>query len=57
MNLTVSTKYVCGIDLHAREMSACVKNIDGKVLMKRNVPCDIGIFMSYIELLKQTWTI
>ena len=26
MNLTVSTKYVCGIDLHARKMSICVMN-------------------------------
>ena len=49
MNLTVTTKYVCGIDLHAREMSVCVKSIDGKVLMKRNISCDIKVFMNYIE--------
>lgn len=57
MNLTVSTKYVCGIDLHAREMSVCVKNIDGKVLMKRNVPCNIKIFMNYIEPFKKSLTV
>ena len=57
MNLTVTTKYVCGIDLHAREMSVCVKNIDGNVLMKRNVPCDIKIFMNYIAPFKKSLTV
>lgn len=57
MNLTVTTKYVCGIDLHAREMSICVKNIDGKVLMKRNVACDIKTFMNHIEPFKKSLTV
>lgn len=57
MNLTVTTKYVCGIDLHAREMSVCVKNIDGNVLMKRNVPCNIKVFMNFIEPFKKSLTV
>jgi hypothetical protein len=57
MNLTVSTKYVCGIDLHAREMSVCVMDIDGKVLLKRNLPCDIKVFLSYIEPFKKSLTV
>jgi predicted NBD/HSP70 family sugar kinase len=39
MNLTVSTEYVCGIDLHARKMRICVMDRDGKILLKRNLPC------------------
>jgi hypothetical protein len=57
MNLTVTTKYVCGIDLHAREMSVCVKSIDGEVLMKRNISCDIKVFMNYIEPFKKSLTV
>ena len=57
MNLTVTTKYVCGIDLHAREMSVCVKNIAGKVLMKRNISCDIKVFLNYVDQFKQSLTV
>ena len=28
----INSKYVCGIDLHAREMYACVMNDKGEIL-------------------------
>jgi hypothetical protein len=41
MNLTVSTKYVCGIDLHAREMRICFMDRDGMKRGKhKNDPVD-----------------
>jgi transposase len=38
-------------------MSACVKSIDGKVLMKRNISCDIKVFLNYIESYKKSLTV
>ena len=51
MNLTITTKYVCGIDLHARKMSICVMDKDGKVLLKKNIDCDIKVFVKSETLL------
>jgi len=33
----INSKYVCGIDLHAREMYACVMNKQGEILFHRNI--------------------
>jgi hypothetical protein len=33
------------------------KNIDGNVLMKRNVPCNIKVFMNFIEPFKKSLTV
>lgn len=57
MNLTVTTKYVCGIDLHARTMSICVMNKDGKILLKKNMTCEFKVFMSFITPYKQSLTV
>jgi transposase len=57
MNLTVSTKYVCGIDLHARKMSVCVMDKDGKVVFNRNIDCNINEFLDYITPFKKSITV
>ena len=36
----INSKYVCGIDLHAREMYAYVMNDKGLILFHRNMRTD-----------------
>jgi transposase len=57
MNLSVSTKYVCGIDLHAREMSICVMDVTGNVLLKKDMSCSINVFLRHIEPYKRSLTV
>ncbi|HMA65511.1 MAG: IS110 family transposase [Fibrobacterota bacterium] len=57
MNLTVSTEYLCGIDLHAREMRICVMDRDGKILLKRNLPCAIKEFISHVKPFMKSLTV
>jgi len=40
MFLTVTTKYVCGIDLHARKMSICIMDKQGKVVLSKTIDCE-----------------
>ena len=40
----INSKYVCGIDLHAREMYACVMNAKGEILFHRNMRTDFDQF-------------
>jgi hypothetical protein len=40
----INSKYVCGIDLHAREMYACVMNEKGEILIHRNMRTDFYHF-------------
>jgi predicted NBD/HSP70 family sugar kinase len=40
----INSKYVCGIDLHAREMYACVMNEKGEILFHRNMRTDFDQF-------------
>ncbi len=49
MYAVVNTKYVCGIDLHARKMNCCVMDLQGTVLAKKNLRCEIGLFFDYLE--------
>ena len=60
MNVTVLTKYVCGIDLHARKMSCCVMDIQGAVLIKKNIRCELDKLMEFIkpwiEILLLEWS-
>ena len=37
MFVIVTTKYVCGIDLHARKMSVCVMDKNGLVHLKKQL--------------------
>jgi transposase len=57
MNLTVTSKYVCGIDLHARKMSTCVMNKDGKVLLKKTIDCVFKAFLDIIKPFKRSITV
>jgi hypothetical protein len=49
MFVTVTTKFVCGIDLHARTMSVCVMAKNGLVLMKKTISCDIAILLECLK--------
>jgi len=40
----INSKYVCGIDLHARQMYACVMNEKGEILFHRNMRTDFDQF-------------
>jgi transposase len=41
MYYPVTTKYVCGIDLHAKTLTACVMDRDGKIMKKRTLDCQV----------------
>jgi predicted NBD/HSP70 family sugar kinase len=49
MYYNVSTKYVCGIDLHAKNMTACVMDKDGKILKKKTIPCQVQSVMDFLS--------
>ncbi len=41
-----TTKYNCGIDLHTRQMYICVMDLDGNILVHRNIRNnDFGFFL------------
>ena len=39
----------CGIDLHARSMYLCIQNLEGKVVLHRNMPAKPEPFLKAIE--------
>ena len=39
----------CGIDLHARSMYLCIQNLEGKVVLHRNMPAGPEPFLKAIE--------
>ena len=45
----INSKYVCGIDLHAREMYACVMNKQGEILFHRNMRTDFDQFKQKMQ--------
>lgn len=57
MNVIISTKYVCGIDLHARKMSCCVMDLQGNVLSKKNMRCELDKLLEYLKPWKGRITI
>ena len=40
----INSNYVCGIDLHARNMYTCVMNRTGEILFHRNMRTDFDHF-------------
>ena len=44
----VFTKYVCGIDLHAKKMTACVMDKAGKIIKKKVIPCQVQSVMDFL---------
>ncbi len=49
MNLVVTTKYVCGIDLHAQTMTICIMDKNGKILVRKSIKCEIGLLMDLLK--------
>lgn len=45
----INSTYVCGIDLHARHMYACVMNTKGEILFHRNMQTDFEVFKRKME--------
>ncbi len=45
----INSKYVCGIDLHAREMFACIMNEKGEILFHRNMRTDFDQFKQKMQ--------
>jgi len=37
----LSTKYICGIDLHAKTMTTCVMDVKGKIIKRQTLPCQV----------------
>jgi transposase len=53
-----ATKYNCGIDLHTRQMYICVMDLDGNILVHRNIRNnDFGFFLKLIEPYKDDLTV
>jgi transposase len=48
MYYNVITKYVCGIDLHAKSLTACVMNQEGKIIRKKTVLCQRKDVLSFL---------
>ncbi len=40
----INSKYVCGIDLHTREIYACVMNEKGEILICRSISYQNRLF-------------
>jgi hypothetical protein len=49
MFVTVTTKHVCGIDLHARTMSVCAMAKNGLVVLKKTIDCSITTLSSALN--------
>lgn len=48
MFLTVTTKYVCGIDLHARKMSICIMDKQGKIVLRKTIDCEFLLLLDLV---------
>jgi transposase len=49
MNIVVTTKYVCGIDLHAQTMAICIMDKNGKILVKKSIKCEMGLLLEQLR--------
>jgi hypothetical protein len=53
-----TTKYNCGIDLHTKQMYACVMDREGNTLVHRNIKHnDFGFFLKLVEPYKDDLTV
>ena len=53
-----TTKYNCGIDLHTRQMYICVMDLDGNILVHRNIRNnDFAFFLKLVEPYKDDLTV
>lgn len=49
MYYKLTTKYICGVDLHAKKLTACVMDNDGKIVKKKNIPCQAKEVIDFLE--------
>ncbi len=53
-----TTKYNCGIDLHTRQMYICVMDLDGNILVHRNIKHnDFDFFLKLVEPYRHDLTV
>lgn len=57
MVLTVKTKNVCGIDLHAHNMAVCIMDKNGKVLVRKSIKCEIDPLMNILKPYRKSITV
>ena len=57
MFVTIKTKYVCGIDLHAYAMSVCIMDKNGKVLVRKSIKCEIDLLMNILKPYRKSITV
>jgi transposase len=57
MYYPVLTKYVCGIDLHAKKLTACVMDREGKIVQKRTISCQREDLIEFLKPWKKEITI
>jgi len=44
----VTTKYVCGVDLHAKTLTGVIMDLEGKIHRKGTVPCELPRLMELL---------
>ena len=44
----VTTKYVCGVDLHAKTLTGVIMDLEGKIHRKGTVPCELPQLMELL---------
>jgi transposase len=57
MYYPVLTKYVCGIDLHAKKLTACVMDREGKIVQKKTISCQREDLIKFLKPWKKDITI
>ena len=57
MYYPVSTKYVCGIGLQSKTLTACVMDGDGKILKKKTIPCQLHEVLDFLKPYLQDITV
>jgi transposase len=45
----LSTKYACGIDLHAKTLTACTMELSGNIIKRKTLPCQIQPVLDFLN--------
>jgi transposase len=53
----LTTKYVCGIDLHAKKLDACVMDREGTMLKKKTIDCQPESLLKFLTPWKKGITV
>jgi transposase len=57
MFYSVTTKYVCGIDLHAKTLTGCIMDRDGKIVKTKVIPCQPVALLEFLDPWKKEITV